>query len=182
MPCPALSQLWNRAIWLLTHDGYTAIHYASLLEESGVSVYEGLFKAAVERLSVGKERYGFCLVGGIGRREWGCVDVVSVVSGRRVICLDEDMVCALEGASEREYGLSWLQVARWDVILINPFCLRRFIELFPRQPKFLHPKPPPLCHLPNPLLRPPHGQKKSYSKNATQESSIRTCSSGRRMP
>lgn len=79
-----------------------------------MSVYEGVFRAAVERLSVGKERYGFCLVGGVGRRAWGCLDVVSEFSGWRVICLDEDMVCALESASEREYHLLLLQVARWD--------------------------------------------------------------------
>lgn len=112
-----------------------------------MSVYEELFEGAVERLSVGQERYGFCLVGGDGRREWGRVEVVSVESDRRVICLDEDMVGALESASEREYSSGFRRFELHDgmyLILINPFYLRRFIGLFPPQHTLLHPKPPPL--------------------------------------
>lgn len=60
------------------------------------------FKRALERFALGKERYSFCLFGRIGRGREDTGKPVSVVSKMRVIVLDKDMVCALEGASERE--------------------------------------------------------------------------------
>lgn len=76
--------------------------YACLLEDLGVNVDAVKFKRALERFALGQERYAFCLFGRVGRGVKDTGKPVSVVSRMRVIVLNKDMVCALEGASERK--------------------------------------------------------------------------------
>lgn len=99
-----MAQIWNRIIWLLENDEKMAVSvYAYLLEEAGVYIVSSKFKRALESFAIGPKRYGFCLLNRIGAVKTECVGKpVGVFSSARVLCLDKDMITALEGASDRE--------------------------------------------------------------------------------